>query len=61
MTLDENFLAQAMARRYEVDVNGQPLGSGLVVVNGRLPERPEQFVLLIRLGPGDTVGGSNPI
>ena len=55
MTLDENFLAQAMARRHEVDVNGQPLGSGLVVVNGRLPERPEQFVLLLRLGPGDTV------
>jgi hypothetical protein len=55
MTLDENFLAQAMARRHEVDVNGQPLGSGLVVVNGRLPQRPEQFVLLIRLGPGDTV------
>lgn len=55
MTLDENFLAQAMARRHQVDVNGQPLGSGLVVVNGRLPERPDQFVLLLRLGPGDTV------
>ena len=55
MTLDENFLAQAMARRNEVDVNGRPLGSGLVVVNGRLPERLEQFVLLLRLGPGDTV------
>src|SRR5690242_4972228 len=55
MTLDENFLAQAMARRHEVDVNGQPLGGGLVVVNGRLPERPNQFVLLLRLGPGDTV------
>jgi hypothetical protein len=55
MTLDENFLAQAMARRHEVDVNGQPLSGGLVVVNGRLPERPDQFVLLLRLGPGDTV------
>ncbi len=55
MTLDENLLAQAMARRHEVDVNGQPLGSGLVIVNGKLPERPEQFVLLLRLGPGDTV------
>jgi hypothetical protein len=55
MTLDENFLAQAMARRREVDVNGQPLGSGLVVVNGRLPERLEQFVLLLRLGPNDTI------
>jgi len=55
MILDENFLAQAMARRHEIDVNGQPLGSGLVVVNGRLPQRPEQFVLLLRLGPGDAV------
>lgn len=55
MTLDEHFLSQAMTRRQEVDVNGRPLGSGLVVVNGRLPERPEQFVLLLRLGPGDTV------
>jgi hypothetical protein len=51
MTLDEN----SLARRHEVDVNGQPLGSGLVVVNGRLAEQPEQLVLLLRLGPGDTV------
>jgi hypothetical protein len=55
MILDERFLAQAMAQRHETDVNGQPLGSGLVVVNGRLPERPGQFVLLLRLGPGDRV------
>jgi hypothetical protein len=55
MTLDEDFLARAMAQRHEVDVNGQPLGSGLVVVNGRLPQRPDQFVLLLRLGPGNTV------
>jgi hypothetical protein len=55
MTLDENNLAQAMARRHEVDVNGQPLGSGVVIVNGRLPERSEQVVLLLHLGPGDTV------
>ena len=55
MALDENSLAQALARRHEVDVNGRPLGSGLVILNGRLPERPEQFVLLLRLGPGDTV------
>lgn len=55
MMLDENFLAQAMARRHEVDVNGRSLGSGLIVVNGRLPGRPEQFVLLLRLGPGDIV------
>ena len=55
MTIDENFLAQAMARRHEVDLNGQPLGSGLVVVNGRLPQRPDQFVLLISPGLADTV------
>ena len=55
MALDENLLAQAMARRHEVDVNGQPLGSGLIIVNGKLPERPELFVLLLRLGSGDTV------
>jgi hypothetical protein len=55
MTLDEKLLTQSMARRHEVDVNGQPLGSGLIVVNGRLPDRPDQFVLLLRLGPGDTV------
>ena len=55
MTLDENFLARSMARRHEVDVNGRSLGSGLVIVNGKVPERPELFVFLLRLGPGDTV------
>ena len=55
MTLDENFLAQAMARRHQVDVNGRPLGDGLVVVNGKLPERPEQFVILLHLRPDDIV------
>jgi hypothetical protein len=55
MTIDENFLSQAIARGHEVDVNGQPLGGDLVMVNGRLPQRPEQLVLLIRLGRGDTV------
>jgi len=55
MTLDEGFLADAMARRHEVDVNGRPLGSGLVVVNGKLPERPGQFVILLHLGLGDIV------
>ena len=55
MTLDESFLAGAMASRYQVDVNGRPLGSGLVAVNGKVPERPEQFVILLHLGPGDIV------
>jgi hypothetical protein len=55
MTLDENFLAGAMGRRHEVDVNGRPLGGGLVVVYGRVPERPEQFVILLRLDANDVV------
>lgn len=55
MLLDERLLADSLARRDQVDVNGRPLGAGLVVVNGRLPERPEQFVILLRLGPGDIV------
>lgn len=55
MTLDESFVAEAMARRHQVDVNGRPLGGGLVVVNGKLPERPEQFVILLHLRPDDIV------
>ena len=55
MTLDEGLLADSLARRNQVDVNGRPLGAGLVVVNGSLPERPEQFVILLRLGPGGIV------
>jgi hypothetical protein len=55
MILDENFLSQALTQRHQVDVNGRPLGSGLVIVNGKLPGRQEQFVLLLRLGVDDTV------
>jgi hypothetical protein len=55
MTLNESFLAAAMARRHQVDVNGKPLGGGLVAVTGRLPGRVEGFVILLHLRPDDTV------
>ena len=56
MQLDESFLADAMARRHQVDVNGRPLGGGLVTVNAKLPDRVNQFVILLHLRPDDTVG-----
>jgi hypothetical protein len=55
MTLDESFLAAAMARQHQIDVNGKPLGGGLVTVYARLPERMNQFVILLHLGRDDTV------
>ncbi|HEV2334988.1 MAG TPA: hypothetical protein VGS13_05790 [Stellaceae bacterium] len=55
MTLDEGFLATAMARRHQTDVNGKPLGPGLVTVYARLPGRMNQFVILLHLGPDDRV------
>jgi hypothetical protein len=55
MVLDERFVADAMARRHQTDVNGRPLGGGLVTVYGRLPRRMEQFVILLHLRPDDIV------
>src|SRR5690349_6115770 len=55
MVLDERFLADALARRHQTDVNGRPLSGGLVTVYGRLPEPMEQFVILLRLRPDDIV------
>ncbi len=55
MTVDENFLANAMAHRHDTDVNGRPIGGGLVTVYARLPGRLEAFVILLRLRPDDTV------
>ncbi|MGC2411748.1 MAG: hypothetical protein WA459_03500 [Stellaceae bacterium] len=55
MTLDESFLAASLARRHQVDVNGRPLGPGLVTIDGKLPGRLEQFVILLHLGPDDRV------
>jgi hypothetical protein len=57
MILDESFLAAAMARRHQTDVNGKPIGGGLVSVNAKLPGRVEGFVILLHLRPDDTVGG----
>lgn len=55
MVVDESFLAEAMARRHQVDVNGRPLSGGLVTIYARLPERMEQFVILLHLRPDDAV------
>ena len=55
MTVDENFLAGAMAHRHETDVNGRPIGGGLVTVYARLPGELFNFVILLHLRPDDTV------
>ena len=55
MTVDGNFLAGAMARRHETDVNGRPIGGGLVTVYAKLPGELDAFVLLLHLRPDDTV------
>src|SRR6266852_4637314 len=47
LRLDERFLATAMARRHQTDVNGKPLGGGLVTVNGQLPGQTDVFVILL--------------
>src|SRR5205823_12520698 len=56
MQLDEGFIAAAMARRRQVDVNGKPLGSnGVVSLSGKLPGRLEPMLIVLRLRPDDTV------
>jgi hypothetical protein len=59
MKLDESFLASSLARRHQTDINGRPLGGGLVTVNAQLPgQAPGQtdlFVILLHLLPDDTV------
>src|SRR5689334_10502086 len=57
MRLDEGLIAAALARRHRVDVNGRRLGPSLVSLSGRLPDRTETLVLLVRLNPDDTVAG----
>ena len=55
MQVDDSFLATALAQRHQVDVNGRPLGGGLVTVNAKLPGRVDQFVILLHLRPDDIV------
>jgi hypothetical protein len=55
MVLNESFLVEAMARRHQVDVNGKPLNDGFVTIYARLPNRVDQFVILLYLRPDDTV------
>ena len=55
MRVDENFLAASLARRQQLDVNGRPLGGGLVTVNAKLPDRVDEFIILLHLAPGERV------
>jgi hypothetical protein len=55
LRIDEHFLALALQRRHQTDVNGRPLGGGLVTVNARLPGQTDVFVILLHLRPDDTV------
>jgi hypothetical protein len=55
MTVDQNFLAASMGHRQDTDVNGKPIGGGLVTVYAKLPGELDSFVLLIHLRPNDTV------
>src|SRR5260370_40529154 len=55
MTIDEGFLAGAMAHRHETDVNGRPIGGGAVTGYARPPGEFYNFVLLLHLPPDRTV------
>jgi hypothetical protein len=55
MTIDENFLAATLAHRHDTDVNGKPIGGGLVTVYAKLPGELEAFVFLLHLRPDDRV------
>ena len=55
LRIDEHFLAQALTHRHQTDVNGRPLGGGLVTVNAQLPGKTDAFVILLHLRPDDTV------
>ena len=55
LRLDEHFLAIALARRHQTDVNGRPLSGGLVTVNAQLPGQTDAYVILLHLRPDDTV------
>ena len=55
MTIDENFLVGAMAHRHDTDVNGRPIGGGLVTVYAKLPGELDAFVILLHLRPDDRV------
>ena len=55
LRLDEGLIPAAMARRRRVDVNGRPLGQGLLSLSGHLPGHVETLVIVVRLNPDDTV------
>ncbi len=55
MTVDQNLLAASMAHRHDTDVNGRPIGNGLVTVYAKFPGELDAFVFLLHLRPNDTV------
>src|SRR4051812_6933320 len=55
MSVTPAALADALARRSRIDVNGRRIGGGLVSVTATLPGRLEPMVVVLRLGPNDTV------
>lgn len=63
MRLDESSLASSLARRHQTDVNGRPLGGGVVTVSAKLPgEVPGQtdvFTILLHLQADDIVVGAD--
>lgn len=63
MQLDESGLAGSLARRRQTDVNGRPLGGGLVTVGaklrGEVPGQTDVFTILLHLRPDDTVIGAD--
>jgi hypothetical protein len=58
MSVNPAALADALARRSRIDVNGRRIGGGLVSVTATLPGRLEPMVVVLRLGPNDTVASA---
>src|SRR5260370_28260059 len=54
MTLNENFLVGAMAHRHDTDVNGRPIGGGVVTVYAQLPGELYAVVIALHLRPDAT-------
>jgi hypothetical protein len=58
MTLEEGLLATSLERRHAVDVNGRPLGHGIVTAIARLPGDVRPVTLVLDLTPDDRVAAA---
>src|SRR5207248_725323 len=54
MTLEEGLLADSLAQRHRIDVNGRARGS-IVTGFGRLPGHPDLVTIVLDLSPDDRV------